>query len=798
LTAIDNCKDQLPDTQSEPGKNALVSLEAAAKKCNQFINAHMMMAAKREHNVKDLGLYIKSVDMVDTDRKREIRYMNWTYSSLHAEILWLSSNQARLSSLLGDVQKYNFDLQQTNCELKKQHSFRIYEHGLGIYALDAEREKSESDLAVAMHALDARDVKNRTLISDIEIALQALNNDHEEQKRQLRCQRDTSHRETESSLAFQQTVLMSVGQLQQKNEAQAARLSANDGEISSLRQEQEKKLAELDLAKQVAMANNGQIAQLSLDLSSKDGEIGHLRQEQDRALAELDLVKRDAMTRDGDIAQLNFEKDGLSKELHETKRADEAKTAVVEEVRLKKANISAQLDTTLSYLKKTINQKHMISKQLEIAQQANGESNASLARALREKDDIASQLQQLKQYDEAKAIIIEDIRREKVEVSAKLDMSSSNLKKMIEEKGIISMQLNISQQANEKQSADLARALQEKDEILSQIRELKQAGEMKAIQIKTLELEHKKLSSQLRVSREDVQAKAAEISCANESKEKVEFALKSFSKEHVAQIEEMKAAHQVATKEKFEAAQKDAEATTNETRRDFSTAIDTLFEKKKKLLAEKEEASAQSEASRAVYERSKEEAKDLQSKLDDANSHSAYLQDANNKQKADLNLERERFAGELAALQHMLEDAGACSEALRKANDEQKASIELEREKHADDLPLFSTSLKMGTHTRRFSSKRTTSGMQLLRHRATSSSSSSKIWRKSRSSFLRHMNRSMSFKSSAKRLSANKPIRPNRTSGRSEISRRTWGLSKLSSRMHSSKSRKSEVSATIL
>jgi hypothetical protein len=700
LTAVNGCKDQVSHTRSKPGKEVLVNLEAAAKKCDQFIKAHIMMIAKREHNIQDLGLYIRGKDLVDTDRKREVRYMDWTYSSLHAEVLLLSSNQTRLLDLLRDVQKHSFDLQQTNFELKKQRSFRIHEHGLSIYALDAERENSEYDLTLAMHAQDARDGENRTLVSDIEIALHALNNDHEEQKRQLRLQLDISQRETESSLAFQQTILMSVGQLQQTIEAQAERLSTKDVKIGSLRQEQEKTLAELDIANQDAMAKDGQIAQLSLDLSSKDGEIGHLHQEQDRALADLDLVKRDAMIKDCEIDRLNFDKDGLSKKLHEAERADEAKTAVLEDVRLKKANISLRLDTTHSYLKKAINQKDTISKQLQFAQQAKEESNASLAQALREKDDIASQHQQLKQSDETKANIIEETSREKVEVSAQLDMLSSNLKKMIDDKATISTQLNISQHANEKQSADLTRALQEKDEISSHVQQLKQAGEVKAIQVKTLEFEYEKLSSQLRASQEDVQAKAAEISLANESKQKLEIVLQSSSREHVAQIAEMKVAHHVATNEKLEAAQKDAEATTNEARRDLSTTIVTLLDEKKKLLAEKEEASAQTEASRAMYEKSQEAAKDLQGKLDDANSHSRYLQDFNDKQKADLNMERERYAGELAALQRKLKDAGACSEALRKANDEQKASIKLERAKHADSLAALQYRLEDGNaHT---------------------------------------------------------------------------------------------------
>jgi hypothetical protein len=122
---------------------------------------------------------------------------------------------------------------------------------------------------------------------------------------------------------------MCVGQLQTTVEAQAARLSANDGEIGSLRQEQEKVLTEFDLAKQGAVA------------------------------------------KDGEIAQLNLDKDDLPKKLHEAEQSDQAKIAVVEDVRLKKTNISAQLDTTSSYLKKAIDEKDVISEQLETAQQAN-------------------------------------------------------------------------------------------------------------------------------------------------------------------------------------------------------------------------------------------------------------------------------------------------------------------------------------------------------------------------------------------------------------------------------------------
>jgi hypothetical protein len=247
------------------------------------------------------------------------------FSSAYFSLRMALNEVSTLESDIGVLTQENKD----RTELNNKHSFRVHEHGLGIYALDAERENSEYDLAVAMHALDARNGENRALVSDIEIALQALNNNHEEQKRQLLCQLDSSQKEFESTLAFHQSTLMCVGQLQTTVEAQAARLSANDGEIGSLRQEQEKVLTEFDLAKQGAVA------------------------------------------KDGEIAQLNLDKDDLPKKLHEAEQSDQAKIAVVEDVRLKKTNISAQLDTTSSYLKKAIDEKDVISEQLETAQQAN-------------------------------------------------------------------------------------------------------------------------------------------------------------------------------------------------------------------------------------------------------------------------------------------------------------------------------------------------------------------------------------------------------------------------------------------
>jgi hypothetical protein len=240
LTAVDSCKDPCSDTKTTGGKNALITLEAAAERCSQLITAQAMVIAKREKDIEALQLKIRDMDEMDTDRKREIHYMDCAHSKLRAEVLRLSSHQARLLDHLYNVQQQSFVLQQTCAALKKQDSFRICEHGLGIYALEAERENSEYDLAVAIHALNARGDEKDTVISEMGTALQALYGRHQEEQSQLLHRLDLSEKSAAAAQALQQTILISVGQLQQTVQDQSVLLIPKDGEISSIRQELEK------------------------------------------------------------------------------------------------------------------------------------------------------------------------------------------------------------------------------------------------------------------------------------------------------------------------------------------------------------------------------------------------------------------------------------------------------------------------------------------------------------------------------------------------------------------------------
>jgi hypothetical protein len=127
-----------------------------------------------------------SLDSLKADlntARTEFSDANWNLCMAHNEISTLESEVRVLTQE-----------DKNRADLKNKHGFRVHEYGLGIYALDAERKNSEYDLAVAMHALDARDGENRALVSNIEIALQALNDDHEDQKRQLLCQLDSSQK----------------------------------------------------------------------------------------------------------------------------------------------------------------------------------------------------------------------------------------------------------------------------------------------------------------------------------------------------------------------------------------------------------------------------------------------------------------------------------------------------------------------------------------------------------------------------------------------------------------------------
>jgi hypothetical protein len=479
LTAIDSCKDQCSDTETTEGKNALITLEAAAEKCSQLITAQAMVIVRREQDIETLQLKIRDMDEMDTDRKREIHYMDCAHSKLRAEVLRLSSHQARLLNHLYNVQQQSFVLQQTCAALKKQDSFRICEHGLDIYALEAERENSEYDLAVATHALNARGDEKDTVISEMGTALQALYSRHQEEQSQLLHRLDLSEKSAAAAQALQQTILMSVGQCQKTVQDQSARLISKDGEISSIRQELEK------------------------------------------ALTELDLAKQDATGKDSEIARLNLDKDGLSKKLHEAERSDEAKESVIEGLRREKANIAAQFDMSSS----------SFSKQLEIVQQEKNDTAADLAQALQEKGNMSVQIEELMEAEEGEAAVIETLRHENFEVSLQLNKSSSELKKTIDERDVISKQLESVQQAND-------------------------------------------------------------------------------------------------------------------------------------------EATKQTEAAQAMYEKSQEEVKELQGKLDDANSHSGQLQKANDEHIAALKLERDQHADVLAVLQRELEDVNTGSLALQQGYEE--------------------------------------------------------------------------------------------------------------------------------
>jgi hypothetical protein len=295
LAAIDSCKDQCTDIETTEGKNALISLKAAAEKCSQLITAQAMVIAEREQDIETLQLKIRDMDEMDTDRKREIHYMDCVHSKLRTEVLRLSSHQARLLDHLHNVQQQSFVLQQTRAALKKQDSFRICEHGLGIYALEAERENSEYDLAVSTHALNARGDEKNTVISGMGTALQALYSHHQEEQSQLLHRLDLSEKSVAAAQALQQTVLMNVGQLQQTVQDQSARLISKDGEISNLQQEQEKAKIKATEQGEAARARYErsleEVEELQGKLNDANSHSGQLQRANDEHIAALKLER---------------------------------------------------------------------------------------------------------------------------------------------------------------------------------------------------------------------------------------------------------------------------------------------------------------------------------------------------------------------------------------------------------------------------------------------------------------------------------------------------------------------------
>jgi hypothetical protein len=137
---------------------------------------------------------------------------------LQLEISQLQIRQAELLRHLCDVHEHKHFLQQVTSETEKQHDLDSYEHGLAIYGLDAERESSEYDPAIAMLALVSS---------------------HQEEQRQSLSRLKNTRKNVVNAQELLGTVLASVEELRQEVPQKTTQLSLNDNEIAKLLQEQE-------------------------------------------------------------------------------------------------------------------------------------------------------------------------------------------------------------------------------------------------------------------------------------------------------------------------------------------------------------------------------------------------------------------------------------------------------------------------------------------------------------------------------------------------------------------------------
>jgi chromosome segregation ATPase len=279
------------------------------------------------HAIERQALQDKIEDTVELveDRGREIRALDSKYLKLRSKMSEYDICQDKLSRRLRDMHEQNCALQQANIGTDKQPHLRIYEHGLGVHALDAERESSEYDLVVAVDALVSS---------------------HQEERRQILSQVEVNSKDAADTQALLTTALAAVEGLRQEAEYQSGLVSSKDDEFTKLLQEREMTAAE--------------------------------------------------------IARLSLDKDNIAKELHEAKRSSREKSGVIDNIRIEKEKLSAQLDMSGTYLKNISSEldqmqkdKKLISNRLASSEQTNDKRDADLARAQQENDVLSSKIQVL-------------------------------------------------------------------------------------------------------------------------------------------------------------------------------------------------------------------------------------------------------------------------------------------------------------------------------------------------------------------------------------------------------------------